>query len=493
MQKSSTLPFSLETSSISSWIDTLPLSQPVQAVNDIYSVLRTLSKHPKEYQQHIEPILNEIAPIAIKLSMELENLFCSGSGNLDAKKRKIARLSISSLRHHTLLYFHLSHFVAKENLGLCISRCLQISNLCLKQCALIYDTPSRELWEVTGKLYNLAGSKGLFDISFNEPLAIFKEQSNIINNIKTALLFSLCQPNYLKQSEISALFSLLVKHADQLAFSNLYSTSCLYYWNYEQPNNIQVITPNSRTNSSTIFLDTKLIEAILQTNNLNFVVNKLTRQQSFIPSLAKAPPKKATASYGFTNIISFLEQHVQVTNIHKSSKRTLSTADSLELQPIDIDTENKIIKTVVADDIWQRDKETELKTCSVIIKNSTNLGFSLIELKSFSGKTEELLISFDGKNKPLINIIRSVDTPNINKNYQLLIENFSSNNEVVSVTNQHYQCKAILCKITDDLTFLLISPKFKFTTGSTVDLDNESVILSKLLESTADFILYQLA
>ncbi|NOQ17133.1 MAG: hypothetical protein GQ581_08745 [Methyloprofundus sp.] len=491
MQKSSTLPFSLEASSISSWIDTLPLSQPVQAVNDIYSVLRTLSKRPEEYQQHIEPILNEVTPIAIKLSMELENLFYSESGNLDAKKRKIARLSINSLRHHTLLYFHLSHFIAKENLGLCINRCLQISNLCLKQCALIYDTPSRELWEVTGKLYNLAGSKGLFDISFNEPLSIFNKQTNIINNIKTALLFSLCQPNYLKQSEISALFSLLVKHADQLAFSNLYSTSCLYYWNYEQPNNVHVITPNSKTNSSTIYLDTSLIQPILQSNNFSFVVNKLTRQQSFIPSLTKAAPKRATVSYSFANIIGFLEQHVQVMNIHKSSKRAFTTADSLELQPFE--TEKKVIKTVAADDIWEREKTTELKTYNAIIKNSTNLGFSLIELKSFSEKTEELLISFDGENKPLISIIRNVDIPNINKNYQLLIENFSSNNEVALVANQQYQCKAILCKITDDLTFLLISAKFKFTTGSTVNLNNEPAILSKLLESTADFTLYQLA
>jgi hypothetical protein len=490
MQKPSTLSFLLEENSISNWIDTIPLSHPVQAVNDIYSVLRALSKHPENYHQHIEAILNEISPIAIKLSIELESLFDSESDNLDAKKRKIARLSINSLRHHALLYFHLTHFITKDKLGLCINRCLQISNLCLKQCALIYDAPSRELWEVTGKLYNLAGCKGVFDISLNEPLAVFNKQTSIINNIKTALLFSLCQPNYLKQNEISTLFSLLVKHANQFEFSNLYSKSCLYYWNYEQPNHVQFITPNSKKNSSTIFLDTSLIEPILKNHNLSFVAHKLTRHQSFIPSLAKAPPKKATIAYGFTKVIDFLEQHTLVMKVHRSSKRTFTTIDQLELEPFETE---KVIKRVVADDIWQREKTTELKTCSAIIKNSHNLGFSLIELENFSGKTEELLISFDDENKPFISIIRHVNTSNINQNYQLLIENFSSNNEVVSVTNQQFQCKAILCKITDDLTFLLISPKFKVTTGSIINLDNESAMLSKLLESTADFILYQLA
>lgn len=88
---------------------------------------------------------------------------------------------------------------------------------------------------------------------------------------------------------------------------------------------------------------------------------------------------------------------MQVTNIHKSSKRTLNAANSLELQPIDIDTENKTIKTVVAADIWQRDKTTELKICSGIIKNSTNLGFSLIELKSFSGKQKNYLLALTAK------------------------------------------------------------------------------------------------
>ncbi len=491
MQTSSALPFSLEAEAISKWVDTLALNNPVQASNDIYLVIRTLSKHQEKFQAHIELILNELTPIAIQLNIDLEPLFTSEIGVLDGKKRKIARLSINLLRHHALLYFHLSKVLTKEPANLAINRCIQIVGLCLKQSALIYDVPSRELWEIIGKLYHLAGSKGLFDTSIDDRFSFFKKQVYIINNIKAVLLFSLCQANYLKQKEIEDLYLLVQQHSQHLVLTNLYSAHCLYFWSYDQPITIQSITPHSQFPSNAVFIDTSLITPILQTNNFSFLVDKLTKHQAFIPSLLKAPPKKSKIAYGFTDVVCFIEKHTQKENSHKASIRSYVDAKNLELQPFEYET--KSLKKVSASDIWQEKKKPELEMTTVIMKESHKLGFALIELHDFTGRTEELIISSDNRNRPLLSIIRNVATDTINhNNYQLLIENFSSNAKVTSVSNQHFTGTAILCKVNTDLNFLLTSPKYKFLTGSVIEVGKKTALLSKLLENAPGFIMYQL-
>lgn len=46
MGNTHTLPFSIDTASITQWLDSLNLKQTVQTVNKIYTVLKNLNKSP---------------------------------------------------------------------------------------------------------------------------------------------------------------------------------------------------------------------------------------------------------------------------------------------------------------------------------------------------------------------------------------------------------------------------------------------------------------
>ena len=138
MHKQSKLPFLIETNAINDWLDAVALKQPVQATNEIYIVLKIIIKHPDEYHQHLNTLLPLITPVIIQLSQHVEHLFCSSDKNLDEKKRKIARLSISTLRYLAILYQNLSADIDHPTqLALYFNNCLQISYLCLRQNTLI--------------------------------------------------------------------------------------------------------------------------------------------------------------------------------------------------------------------------------------------------------------------------------------------------------------------------------------------------------------------
>lgn len=488
MQALSSLPFAVEAKSISKWIDTLTLNQPIQAANDVHKVLKALTKNPVQYQPYIDTILTELTPITILLSLELERLFCSQEEILDTKKRKIARLSMNLLRYQALLYYQLSAYVDKEKLDLCINRCVQTSYLYLKQSALIYDLPSKELWEVIGKMYHLASTEELLDLSINDPLPFFKKQRCINNSIKTVLLFNLCKPCYLKQYEISTLSTLLEQYSSQLLLTDLYTTTCSHSWCYENAYGVELITPYAPVSNNTIFLDINLIIPILQSKDFSLLADRLIIHQALIPSLSKISGHKARAVYNdFDTVIKALEQSVAPVNINTTTRRSLSPADKLELQPFDYE---KIIEKTPPHEIWERNKTQKTILNEVIIKENSNLNYSLVELDAFSGKSERLILIFGREKIPQLGIIRYVEITAHNI-YQLFVEKINSSAKVVTLIYLENKFQAIHYKTAHNLTFLLVSPKQKYSIGSTVTIVNQDFMLNKLLENTSSFILYQ--
>ncbi|MBE0470953.1 MAG: hypothetical protein IBX55_15780 [Methyloprofundus sp.] len=105
MENTPDLPFSIDTTAISQWLDALNLKQPVQTANHIYTTLKTLNKSSARYQQHLPILLDGLTPITVQLCTDLQPLFCTEDDSLDAKKRKIARLSINSLRYLAFLHY----------------------------------------------------------------------------------------------------------------------------------------------------------------------------------------------------------------------------------------------------------------------------------------------------------------------------------------------------------------------------------------------------
>ena len=487
MHKQSKLPFVIKTDAINNWLDTIALKQPVQETNEIYTALKILIKHPDQYHQHLNILLPLITPVIIQLSQHLEHLFCSSEKNLDEKKRKIARLSIGTLRYLAILYQNLRADINHPTQhALYFNNCLQISYLCLRQNALIYERPSSELWKIIGKIYQVASEKGILYLKVKDLVATYRKQNCIAENIKAILLFSLCKPYHLKQTEIIRLCYLLDQHNDKLALANQQSKNCLLRWNYNSSLAPQIITPSTDIGFSTLFLDSHLLVPILMSEKFCSIAELLTGNLALVSKLTKITPLRKKISTGFPCVIDIIEQLEQSKKINKTSVQALSITDTFELQPFDYE---KTAKSAPTEDTLQHDI-TPCLIAEATVKEDADLDFMLILLKSFSCNSEDLIITLGDEKSPQLGIIRSI-TPLKNNHYQLLVEKISSEVNIVTLTNQKIESKALFCKIPDSSTSLLVTTD-KYTTGSNVQIAKQSFTLTRLFEITASFMLYQI-
>ena len=486
MHTQNKLPFLIETNAINEWLDTVTSKQPIQATNEIYIVLKTLAKHKNEYHKQLTTLLPLIAPATIQLSQHLEHLFCTSEHKSDEKKRKIARLSINTLRYLAILFQKLSFSIdSNTQLATYYNNCLQISHLCLKQSALFYERPSSELWKIIGKIYQLASEKNILTFKTKDIVVTDKKQNCITENIKTLLLFSLCKPYYLTQADILRLSDLLEQHNDKLIIYNTNSTHCLHSWNYNSALAVQAINPNTEIGFSTLFLDSHALVPLLMSENFYSTAEWLTGNQSFIPRLIQAPLLRKKISTGFTNVMGIVEQLKQSEKINQTSVQALTFIDKLEIQPFN---DEKTAKGVPTKSTFQHKNTSYL--IEAIVKEKIGLDFILVESDSFSGNTEDLMLILDDENQTQLGIIRSI-TPFKNNHHRILIEKISSEVSAVTLITEKSENKALLCKIPDNPGFLLLT-LHKYTTGSNIRIKNHSFSITRLFEITAYFMLYQI-
>ncbi len=485
MQNQHIFPFAIAPKAISEWLDTLNPTNPVQSSSHIYSILKELIKSPNENINSLEIILTAITPITIQLSLDLEALFCASNQSIDAKKRKIARLSINSLRYLALLYGQLSTHNDK-NINTNINRCLQICELCFTQSTLIYDRPSTELWKLTGQMYQLACNNNCINTVSNESIDFFNKHNTIYVSIKKILIFNLCNPYLLGQREIIRLNQFLEQHLEKISLSTTHSATYLHAWDYTASYGVQSYS-NNQVPLNVLFLDCHLIVPLLLANDLQRIADKISIPQVSILALKQSRPVQKSIGFSFPIVVDIIE-HQPSSTINKTSIHYLSINDKLELQPFDYD--QKKIKKIAADDIWQRKKEVSLIE-NGIVKSSTQLELLLIELQSFAGKANELIVIFDNQRLPQLGIIREVSVVNNEKHrYQLLVEKISTTAKVVSIEIKEKKRKALICPSKSG-TLLIVAPE-KFVTAESIQIVNKTYQLSRLLENTPSFMMYQI-
>ncbi len=489
MENTSILPFSIDTNAISQWLDSLNLKQPVQTANDLYTVLKTLNKSPAQYQKQLPILLDTLTPITFQLCTDLQPLFCTTDDILDTKKRKIARLSINSLRYLAFLHYQLILETDNGLLPLYINRCIKICDLCLTQSALIYERPSQEIWKIIGQMYQLASDKALLDLLNNDATSFFNTPNTISKSTKAILLFSLCKPYYLNQHEIIRLHTLLDQYSDLLIVNHQYTETCTHNWNYSRTAPAQIISPSLDTEFSTLYLDNRLLRPILQAENFSAIATKLSTHQARIPSLNKERAIRKQIAYGIQAVSELIEQHARTTKINRTSRQLLSIADKLELQPFD---HEKTPEKVFSEDIWKNNKISTNTTQIALIKEDLDSDFLLVELNDFLGTAEEIILVFDVEKKPRLGIIRHISQlKNEQKTYQLLVEKISSELKATTMVNQHQAHKAITCSMPNKTSFLLVAPN-KYSTASTVEINQQTFTLTRLFESTENFMMYQI-
>lgn len=499
MTTPNTLPFELDQNSITQWLENLSTSPLIQVTNSLYSALKIINKTPLADQTELELLLNTLTFTTMQSCSDVEQLFCPKNNTpINTKHRKIARLSIRTLRYLAFLYYHLiinfsaTHHESttnKENiLAVYVNRCIKICDECLKQSALINDRPSQEIWAIIGKLYQLACDKSLLETKTNDDITFFKQQ-NIIENIKIILLFSMCKPYRLQQKDITDLKSLINSHHDKLTINNQnLSSNYTHCWNYSLAYGVTIVTPSIDANFSTLYLDNHLLLKTLQENNFLETKGYLTAFQAQISHLAQALPLVKNISYGFDTISQVIEQYNRAKKIQGSFEKNLSILDKLELKPFE---HEKTLEKAEIESIWKNDSSKNA-THEAVIKESKHTNFALAELKSFAGLSEDIIIIYDGKKKPQLGIIRHIShLKNEVRPYQLLIEKISTelSSTKISYANQEY--KAIISHSDKGSNLLFLLPN-KYATGSAITSNEQSYTLTKLMECSVNFMLYEI-
>lgn len=481
MQKHKELPFLIESSAISKWLGTLALNKPVQSAFEIYNVLVILVKTPDKYQQHFAALLPKLTPTTLQLSLYLERLSGTSDNNLDIKKRKTARLSINLLRYLAILYYKLG-ITDDKQLNVCLVNSLQLSHLCLKQSALIYERPSSAIWKMIGRIYQLASEKNIMDVPVQDPLSILKNQDCIADTLKTLLLFKLCKPYCLKHADILRLSYLIEQHYELLVLADKESRFSLHIWDYNLPQAVKIITPNTEKHSSFVFLDSHLLLSILKNENFCSIVNIISCNQSLVPvlTLTKTPSLTKKISTSLASAIKIIELYNLTEKLNESTSNN---------QDIPLFSEEGKAEKIVSEDLSQR-VTSPLLIQDATVKESSDLSFVLIELESFSGNSEELITVFDGEKKPQIGIVRKITQLKNNNYYQLLVEILSSDVKIVNLAFQTDKTKALLFTISKQKACLL-APSHKYSTGSTVQIEEQPFYLTKLLEYTENFMRYR--
>ncbi len=490
MQNQSALPFVIESDAISKWLDTLNPTHPVQSSRQIYAVLKELVKSPNKSINALEIILTAITPITIQLSLDLEALFCTSNQSIDAKKRKIARLSINSLRYLALLYGQLStHNDKSKNISININYCLQICDLYFIQSTLIYERQSTELWKLIGHLYQLALNKNLVNTLINHPLSCLKTKSTINSSIKKILAFNLCHPYQLEQNKIKQLSNFLEQHLKKINVSTTQTENCLHIWDYNTSYGAQACHhQHNNLHLNGLFLDCHQIVPLLLANDFANIAAKITIPQSSILALKQSRPIKKNMAFSFSMVVEIIEQYQQATQTTTPSIHKLSISDKLELQPIE--GNQKKIQTITSEDIWQSKKEVSFIETGMI-KSSTHLDLILIELQSFSGKANELTVIFEEQRLPQLGIIREIRFINNNKyRYQLIVEKISTTAQAVLIETKKKKKKALICPVKSG-TLLIVSPE-KFVLEESIQIINKTYQLSRLIENTPSFMMYRI-
>jgi len=361
--------------------------------------------------------------------------------------------------------------------------------LCLTQSTLIYERPSQEIWKIVGQMYQLSSDKALLEVLNNDPSPFFKQKDTISKNIKTILIFNLCKPYYLKQDEISRLHTLLAQQSDQLIIKHQYTESCTHSWNYSLPMPAKITTSSIDAEFNTLYLDNRSLLSILQVESFSAIAAKLTTHKGLIPKLSKEKAVRKQVAYGISEVYELIEQHKRTSKIQHTSAQLLSLADKLELQPFDYE---KKLEKVSSTDIWKKNKALTNTKQFALIKEGLDSEFLLVELNSFSGVTTEDIIIIDDDYKLQLGIIRRISQlKNEKQSYQILVEKISSELKTTAIINQNKTQKAITCKTPNNETLLLVMPN-KYSTASTIELNQHAFILARFYESTENFMMYQI-
>ncbi|GEM_PF-1706603 len=214
------IPFELEPSAVSAWLDKLPDDDKMESSKSVYSTLQSLNRLDIDIGLRFQ-ILELFRPVLIIQSAYLESYITVSEFPLPRKLRKIAKLT--SKLHSELATGYkiiagnsmLEEFSTFEQASV-IHRALQSISHSLLRISQMSEPHSPKLWSMVKSFYRQAREYNLLDIVVHDDMASASNESTISNVVIKTALFSVSNPYSYTQTEMDSLFRLLELSSEDL-------------------------------------------------------------------------------------------------------------------------------------------------------------------------------------------------------------------------------------------------------------------------------------
>lgn len=354
MKDIKTLPFALTTSSLALWLDTLAYLSPAVAANQLDQCLKDLDECRLEADVYL-PLLINLSPTCISLALSLSALELTDSKYKLAKKSvKIAKLGIQMLKRLATAFCALADNQQLDHTETQTASyyALQLFGYCLRNCALLYEMPSRSIWKKTALLYDMAQNDGSLENKQAAKIYEFKNQTTIAGVLRRNLLFSIFTPTRYTAHEIDELFKLSNTY---YAFIDLGAENIADYnfcWPLDGDEPFPVKFNHKHLPLDYVVIDTQRFVHALQLGALKTLLKPSTQAkialnlsgyQQVFSSLSKDLPYSSELLMGFSQVCDFLQKQEKLSKIKELG---YSVQQNMTLMPLEHEKKYFSAKTV---------------------------------------------------------------------------------------------------------------------------------------------------
>lgn len=326
MKDAQSLPFALTTSSLALWLDTLAYLSPAVAANQLDQCIKDLDECQLEANVYL-PLLINLSPTCIVLALSLSALELTDTKHKLAKKSvKIAKLGIQILKRLASAFCALAdnkQLDHTETQTACYYA-LQLFGYCLRNCALLYEMPSRSIWKKTAQLYIIALNDGSLENKQAAKIYEFKNQSTIAGVFRRNLLFSIFSPMRYTAHEINELFKLSNTYYAFIDLGVEKIDDFSFCWSLDGGEPFPVKLNHKYLPQNYVVIDTRRFVHALQLSSLKTLLKpsaqaklalSLSGYQQFFSSLSLDLPYASKLLMGFSQVCELFQQQEKLSKI----------------------------------------------------------------------------------------------------------------------------------------------------------------------------------
>lgn len=347
MKNFDSLPFSLNSESLCTWLDTLEPLQPAMAADRLSQALALLEKIKPRARPTLT-VLVILTSAVLNASNELcgFNLRKSEQGQT-GKSFKFSKLGIHLLKQLSKAFCKLAENpeLTSAESHMAIYHALQLYGFCLLNYCLLHDMPSTSLWKQSARLYKLADDKGCLQKPLTPVTVEFKFLTRIEDVLKRNALFHILQPRQFAFEDILELFRLSNRHYDLIDIDTRQAGNFYFYWNLDGEEPGPVKGSNKRLPSGFAAIDCLRFAMALQQGQLKTslkpatqarLVLHLTAYDTVLNSTRLGVRSSSQLINGLDDICAFLEKYYEnqeherfgtkmSTDIHGRRRRAIQT------------------------------------------------------------------------------------------------------------------------------------------------------------------------